>query len=86
MTMPRIAVIDDDPALLRLVSEPLTQRGWDVLACGEGRDPFPLVRDEQPDLINSDPYGAGWILEIELSDPGETDDLLDAAAYGSVAS
>jgi glycine cleavage system H protein len=41
--------------------------------------------DEQPDLINSDPYGAGWIIEIELSDPAETDDLLDAAAYGSVA-
>jgi glycine cleavage system H protein len=41
--------------------------------------------DEQPDLINSDPYGAGWIIEIELSDPAETEDLLDAAAYGSVA-
>ena len=41
--------------------------------------------DEQPDLINSDPYGAGWIIEIELSEPSEVDDLLDAAAYGSVA-
>jgi glycine cleavage system H protein len=41
--------------------------------------------DEQPDLINSEPYGAGWIMEIELSDPGEVGELLDAAAYGSVA-
>jgi glycine cleavage system H protein len=42
--------------------------------------------DDQPDVINSDPYGAGWIIEIELSDPAETDDLLDAGTYGSLAS
>jgi glycine cleavage system H protein len=41
--------------------------------------------DEQPDLINSDPYGAGWVLEIELSDQAETAELLDAAAYGELA-
>jgi glycine cleavage system H protein len=41
--------------------------------------------DAQPDLINSDPYGEGWIFEVELSDPGELDDLLDAAAYGTLA-
>jgi glycine cleavage system H protein len=41
--------------------------------------------DEQPDLVNSDPYGAGWIFEIELSDDGETADLLDAATYGTLA-
>ena len=41
--------------------------------------------DDQPDLINSDPYGAGWVLEIELSDEAETNDLLDAAAYGELA-
>ena len=41
--------------------------------------------DEQPDLINSDPYGAGWILEIEVSDEAETADLLDAATYGTLA-
>lgn len=34
-----------------------------------------------PDALNSDPYGAGWICEIELSDPSEVDALLDAAAY-----
>jgi glycine cleavage system H protein len=41
--------------------------------------------DEQPELINSDPYGEGWILEVELTDETETDGLLDAAAYGTLA-
>jgi glycine cleavage system H protein len=34
-----------------------------------------------PELVNQDPYGEGWILEVTLSDPGELDALLDAAAY-----
>jgi glycine cleavage system H protein len=41
--------------------------------------------DETPELINSDPYGEGWILEIELSDQTETEDLLDAGAYGTLS-
>jgi glycine cleavage system H protein len=36
---------------------------------------------EQPDALNRDPYGDGWICEIEMSDPGELDALMDAAAY-----
>lgn len=35
-----------------------------------------------PEVINTDPYGAAWIIKIELSNPGETDSLMDAAAYG----
>ena len=42
--------------------------------------------DDQPELINSDPYGEGWILEIEIADGASTDELLDAAAYGTLAS
>lgn len=34
-----------------------------------------------PEVINADPYGAAWIVKIELTDPAETDSLLDAAAY-----
>jgi glycine cleavage system H protein len=34
-----------------------------------------------PEVINTDPYGAAWIVKIELSNPAETNDLLDAAAY-----
>jgi glycine cleavage system H protein len=36
---------------------------------------------EQPELVNQDPYGSGWMFELELSDPSEIDALLDAAAY-----
>jgi glycine cleavage system H protein len=34
-----------------------------------------------PELVNADPYGAGWIFRVELSDPAELDSLMDAAAY-----
>jgi len=34
-----------------------------------------------PEVINSDPYGAAWIVRVELSDPSETDALLDSKAY-----
>jgi len=37
--------------------------------------------DGQPELVNSDPYGEGWMIEIEPSDPGALDALLDVAAY-----
>ncbi len=36
---------------------------------------------DDPTLINADPYGAGWIIKIELSDLEELGTLLDAAAY-----
>ncbi|MGI8679308.1 MAG: glycine cleavage system protein GcvH [Jatrophihabitans sp.] len=41
--------------------------------------------DDQPELINSEPYGGGWILEIEASEGDELGELLDAAAYGTLA-
>jgi glycine cleavage system H protein len=34
-----------------------------------------------PEAINDDPYGEGWMVRIRLSDPGEVDTLMDAAAY-----
>lgn len=39
---------------------------------------------EAPQLLNEDPYGEGWICEIELTEPGQLDGLLDAAAYGGL--
>jgi glycine cleavage system H protein len=36
---------------------------------------------EQPELVNQDPYGGGWMFELELSDSNEVATLLDAAAY-----
>jgi len=40
--------------------------------------------DTQPDLVNSDPYGEGWIVELRLSDPSALDRLLDAQGYQAV--
>jgi glycine cleavage system H protein len=34
-----------------------------------------------PEALNSDPYGAGWICEIEMSNPADVDNLLDAVGY-----
>ncbi len=36
---------------------------------------------DAPETVNADPYGAGWLFEVELSDPGELDELLDVGAY-----
>jgi glycine cleavage system H protein len=38
----------------------------------------------QPDLINSDPYGEGWICEIEVSDPDQLASLLTEADYNAI--
>lgn len=37
--------------------------------------------EENPGLVNSDPYGEGWLVRIKPTDPSEADDLLDAEAY-----
>ena len=34
-----------------------------------------------PELVDSDPYGDGWMLRVKLADPAEVESLLDAAAY-----
>ena len=38
---------------------------------------------DAPEAINADPYGAGWMVRIRMSDPAEDDALMDAAAYGA---
>ena len=37
--------------------------------------------DAQPELVNNDPYGKGWIIRIAVKDASELDKLMDAAAY-----
>jgi glycine cleavage system H protein len=37
----------------------------------------------EPETVNEDPYGEGWLIRIRLGDPSEADDLMDAAAYKS---
>lgn len=36
---------------------------------------------DTPELANTDPYGAAWIVKIKMSDPSEAEALMDAAAY-----
>lgn len=36
---------------------------------------------KQPELLNTDPFGEGWLVRVKLSDPKELDSLMDAAAY-----
>lgn len=36
---------------------------------------------DNPESVNSDPYGSGWMLKVEISDASELNDLLDSSAY-----
>ncbi|MCU0484177.1 MAG: glycine cleavage system protein GcvH [Chloroflexi bacterium] len=38
-----------------------------------------------PELVNGDPFGAGWMLRLRVADPGQLEALLDAAAYDALA-
>jgi len=40
--------------------------------------------DSAPETLNADPYGAGWIMKLKVSDPGEASALMDAAAYAKL--
>ena len=40
----------------------------------------PALEDE-PEKINADPYGEGWLVKVRLSDPSEVDSLMDVGAY-----
>ena len=40
--------------------------------------------EDQPELVNQDPYGEGWMIKIALSNPADLDSLLDAAAYAEL--
>jgi glycine cleavage system H protein len=59
---------------VKAVSDVIAPLSGEILAINQ------KVVDE-PETVNEDPYGAGWLLRIRLSDPSEVDSLLDAAAY-----
>lgn len=40
--------------------------------------------DSQPELVNSDPYGEGWMVKISIKNPADAGNLLDASAYKSI--
>jgi glycine cleavage system H protein len=49
---------------------------------GEVTDVNKALRDA-PELLNSDPFGKGWIAKVELADATEVDSLMDATAYAA---
>ena len=59
---------------VKATSELFTPVGGKIVRVNE------TLRDKL-ETINSDPYGEGWMLVVELSDPAELDKLMDAAAY-----
>ena len=39
--------------------------------------------EDQPELVNNDPYGEGWIIKVKMADPAKVETLMDAVAYSS---
>ena len=37
--------------------------------------------EDEPEKVNTDPYGAGWMIKVKMSDPSQLEDLLSAEAY-----
>jgi glycine cleavage system H protein len=40
--------------------------------------------ESTPELINKDPYGEGWVIKVQIENPGELDELLSAEDYGKL--
>ena len=40
--------------------------------------------EDEPEIVNEDPYGEGWLFRVQLSDPGEIEGLMDAEAYAAL--
>jgi glycine cleavage system H protein len=59
---------------VKAVSELFSPLSGEVVAVNEGLD-------ADPALVNSDPYGGGWMIRLRISDPSQLDTLLDAEAY-----
>jgi glycine cleavage system H protein len=45
---------------------------------------FNEALESNPEIVNKDPYGEGWIIKIKINDPAQLDDLLDADGYNEV--
>jgi glycine cleavage system H protein len=59
---------------VKAVSDVIAPMSGEVTEVNEGVE-------ESPELVNSDPYGEGWLVKVKLSDRSEADDLMDADAY-----
>ena len=61
----------------KTVSDAYMPVGGEVLEFNE-------ALNDAPQSVNEDPYGAGWMIKIRISDPAELDNLLDAEGYGKL--
>jgi glycine cleavage system H protein len=59
---------------VKAVSEVIAPLSGEITAINE-------ALADAPETINDDPYGEGWMVKIKMTNPGEIDDLMDAAAY-----
>ena len=59
---------------VKAVSDLFAPVGGEVVATNDGLA-------GSPEVVNADPYGAGWMVRVRLADPGQVDALLDSAAY-----
>jgi glycine cleavage system H protein len=59
---------------VKAVSEVIAPLSGEIVAIND-------ALTENPQLINEDPYGEGWLIKLRLADPAERDSLLDAGAY-----
>ncbi len=70
--------VKDDPfgtvEAVKTVADLLAPISGKVIEINEGLN-------DQPEVVNSDPYGEGWMVKIEMSDTDELAELMDAAAY-----
>ncbi len=59
---------------VKTVSDAFLPVGGEILEFNE-------ALNDAPDTVNKDPYGEGWMIKVRMSEPGQVDGLMDAAAY-----
>jgi glycine cleavage system H protein len=64
---------------VKAVSDVIAPMSGEVTAVNE-------AASETPELVNEDPYDAGWLVKVKLSNPGEADSLLSAEDYQALLS
>jgi len=62
---------------VKAVSDLFAPISGEVVATNDGLS-------SQPELVNQEPYGSGWMLKLKVADASELDSLLDAAAYDAL--
>jgi glycine cleavage system H protein len=73
-----VSVTKDEPYTeiesVKAVSDVVAPLSGEIVAVNESLS-------DSPETINEDPYGEGWLVRVKLSDPTETESLMDAASY-----